>query len=83
AALVARGEADVAPGPRSAAGAHGLPFIPLVVEAFDLAIPERHLAHPGVQALIAAAGSAAFQADLRSLGGYDPADPLPPLESPC
>ncbi len=83
AALVARGEADVAPGPRSAAGAHGLSFIPLVVEAFDLAIPERHLAHPGVQALIAAAGSAAFQADLRSLGGYDPADPLPPLESPC
>lgn len=79
AVAVARGEADVAPGPRSAAGAYGLAFIPLVVEAFDLAVPERHLAHPGVQALIAAAGSGAFQADLRSLGGYDPAGAAPAL----
>ncbi|NTX98997.1 substrate-binding domain-containing protein [Deinococcus sp. JMULE3] len=82
AAAVARGEADVAPGPRSAAGAYGLGLVPLVMEAFDLAVPERHLAHPGVQALIAAARSAAFHADLRSLGGYVPADPAHPLETP-
>ncbi|GGS01340.1 substrate-binding domain-containing protein [Deinococcus sedimenti] len=74
AALVARGEADAAPGPSSAARAHGLTFVPLHLDAFDLAVPERHLGHPGVQALLSAARSAAFLDDLRSVGGYVPPD---------
>lgn len=82
AARVARGEADVAPGPRSAASAYGLPFVPLAVEAFDLAVPERHLGHPGVLALLAAARSSTFREDLRSLGGYDPAGSGAPWPEP-
>lgn len=82
AACVARGEADVAPGPRAAAQAHGLSFIPLTTDAFDLAVPERHLAHPGVQALLHAARHAAFQDDLRSLGGYEPLTPTPLSPAP-
>ncbi|GGL00093.1 substrate-binding domain-containing protein [Deinococcus radiotolerans] len=73
AAALGHGHADVAPGPRSAARAYGLHFLPLHAEAFDLAVPERHLGHPGVQALLNAARSLSFQEDLRSLGGYDPA----------
>ncbi|UBV44858.1 helix-turn-helix domain-containing protein (plasmid) [Deinococcus taeanensis] len=71
--LVAQGRADVAPGPRSAARACSLDFLPLHTEQFDLAVPQRHLAHPGVQAVLAAAKTESFQQDLRSLGGYDPA----------
>ena len=73
AALVASGQADAAPGPRSAAQAAGLDFMPLQQERFDLAVPDEHAGHPGILALLAAARSDAFRADLSAMGGYDPA----------
>jgi len=77
AAAVAHGQADVGVGPRSAAQAHGLDFVPLLRERFDLVIPDRHLTHPGVQAILQAARSPALRAELTALnsqgaGGYDP-----------
>ncbi|WP_424952754.1 substrate-binding domain-containing protein [Deinococcus sp.] len=70
---VAAGRADAAPGPRSAARALGLDFIALQTERFDLVVPDLHLNHPALQALIAVAQAATFRAEISSLGGYDPA----------
>jgi putative molybdopterin biosynthesis protein len=70
---VAAGEADAAPGPRSAAQALGLGFVPVQTERFDLVVPDAHLGHPALLALIAAAQSQAFRAELSALGGYHPA----------
>lgn len=70
---IADGEADVAPGPHSAAAALGLDFVPLQVERFDLAVPAEFVAHPAVQALLSAVQQPAFRIELRALGGYDPA----------
>ena len=69
---VARGEADAGPGPRAAARALGLDFVPLHRERFDLVVLREHLAHPGVRALLAAARGSSFHAELAALGGYDP-----------
>lgn len=69
---VARGEADAGPGPRAAARACGLDFVPLQCERFDLVVPDEHLDHPGIQALLAAARQPSFHAELAALGGYDP-----------
>ncbi|PNY81120.1 substrate-binding domain-containing protein [Deinococcus koreensis] len=69
---VAGGAADVAPGPRSAAQAWGLPFIPVQSERFDLVVPEEHAGHPALRALLSAVTRPAFRAELLSLGGYDP-----------
>ena len=70
---VAAGLADAAPGPRSAAQALGLDFVPVQTERFDLVVPDPHLLHPAVAALIAVARQQPFRAELSSLGGYDPA----------
>lgn len=70
---VQSGAADVTPGPRVAAQALGLHFIPLQTEHFDLIIPEKFLGHPAVQALLATARSDAFLRELAALGGYDTA----------
>lgn len=69
---VATGEADVAPGPRSAAVALGLDFVPLQVERFDLVVPAEFVNHSGIQAMLAVVGQSAFRTELRALGGYDP-----------
>ncbi|MFC3831407.1 MULTISPECIES: substrate-binding domain-containing protein [Deinococcus] len=69
---VAAGTADVAPGPRSAALALGLEFVPVQVERFDLVVPAEHAAHPGIVALLAAVARPGFRAELQALGGYDP-----------
>ena len=70
---VAAGKADAAPGPRSAAQALGLHFVPLQTERFDLVVPDTHLQHPAIQALITVAQVHTFRAEISSLGGYDPA----------
>ena len=70
---VAAGLADAAPGPRSAAQALGLDFVPVQTERFDLVVPDPHLTHPAVAALIMVARQQPFRAELSSLGGYDPA----------
>ena len=69
---VASGVADVAPGPKSAALACGLDFIPLQTERFDLVVPDEFLNHPGILALLNMVSQPAFRTELRSLGGYDP-----------
>ena len=70
---VAAGLADAAPGPRSAARALGLDFVSVQTERFDLVVPDPHLTHPAVAALIMVARQQPFRAELSSLGGYDPA----------
>ncbi|MFK7604270.1 substrate-binding domain-containing protein [Deinococcus sp. SM5_A1] len=67
------GAADVAPGPRVAAQALGLNFLPLQREHFDLIVPRDHLNHPAFKALIHTARSPAFLLELATLGGYDAA----------
>lgn len=69
---VASGAADVAPGPKSAALACGLEFIPVQTERFDLVVPDEFVNHPGLLALLNVVGQPAFRAELQSLGGYDP-----------
>ncbi|GHF43010.1 molybdate-binding protein/DNA-binding XRE family transcriptional regulator [Deinococcus metalli] len=72
AGLVAAGAAHVAPGPRSAALALGLEFVPVQTERFDLAVPDEHVTHPAITALIAVVQHPTFRAEIASLGGYDP-----------
>ncbi|THF85565.1 helix-turn-helix domain-containing protein [Deinococcus sp. KSM4-11] len=72
AAQVASGHAHVAPGPRSAAQALGLDFISLQTERFDLAVPDEHLTHPAIAALLSVVQHPTFRAEIASLGGYDP-----------
>lgn len=87
AARVAAGTADAAPGPRSAAQALGLGFVPLQRERFDLVVPLAHRTHPALLALLQAVRSSTFRAELATLGGYDPAHAgdlwttIPPTET--
>ena len=67
------GTADLAPGPRVAAQALGLGFVPLQREHFNLIVPEAYLNHPAVRALLHTARSDAFLWELAALGGYDAA----------
>jgi len=69
---VARGEADAGLGIRSVADALGLAFVPLVQERFDLVVPERHLEHPALRALLEQVRQPAFRREVEALGGYDP-----------
>jgi len=71
AAAVTMGLADAAPGARAAAREHGLAFVPLGWESFDLAMPKemwfRHL----VQQLLQRLKSGDSLALAEQLGGYD------------
>lgn len=71
AALVAREDADCAPGTRAAAAEFGLGFLALGWEAFDLALPRDVLFRRLFQDLLAAHGDARSQALAQRLGGYD------------
>jgi molybdate-binding protein/DNA-binding transcriptional regulator YhcF (GntR family) len=71
AGAVAGGVADVGLGIRGAARAHDLDFIPVATERYELAIPERHLANAGVQALLETLDDEAFRRTAEALGGYD------------
>ncbi len=71
AADVDSGMADVALGIRAAARALGTDFIPVGMEQYDLVIPNEHLAHPPVAALLAILRDATFAEAVRAMGGYD------------
>ncbi len=73
AVAVASGSADAGLGILAAARALGLDFVPVVTEEYDLVIPERFLALPGIQALLAVIRTPEFQESVRRLGGYDTA----------
>ena len=71
AALIAREDADCAPGTRAAAAEFGLGFLSLGWEAFDLALPREILFRRLFQDLLAAHGDLRSQTLARRLGGYD------------
>ncbi|WP_287367053.1 helix-turn-helix transcriptional regulator [Thauera sp.] len=71
AGIVAREEADCAPGTRAAAAEFGLDFLSLGWEAFDLALPRDILFRRLFQDLLRAHAGPASQALAQRLGGYD------------
>jgi molybdate-binding protein len=71
AALIARGEADCAPGTRAAAGEFALEFLSLGWEHFDLALPREIFFRHLFQQLLARLGSAELRRLAARLGGYD------------
>lgn len=71
AASVASDSADAGMGVLSAAQAMGLDFIPVGVEEYDFAIPQRFLDLPYVKAFIEILQSDDFTKRLDELGGYE------------
>ncbi len=71
AALVAQGEADCAPGVRSAAAEFGLAFLPLGWEAFDLVVPRPVYFRTLFQRLLDTLRSAPLRSIAASLRGYN------------
>ena len=69
---VAEGQADVGVGVRSAAAMHGLSFVPLQEERYDLVMPTAYLSsHPGLSMLLDTMTTKNFRREIESLGGYD------------
>lgn len=71
AALVAQGQADCAPGVRSAAEEFGLAFLPLGWEAFDLVVPRAVFFRSLFQQLLELLRSERLRVVAASLKGYD------------
>ena len=71
AAAVRDARADAGVAIEAAARAHGLAFVPLASERFDLVVRRRDYFEPGVQALLAFARTAEFREQAARLGGYD------------
>ena len=68
---VREGEADTGLAVEAAAGRHGLRFIPLHEEEFDLAMRRRSYFEPPVQRLMAFVRTERFRERAAALGGYD------------
>jgi putative molybdopterin biosynthesis protein len=68
---VLSGGADVGLGVLAAARALGLDFVPLVIERYDLCIPEEHWDDPRVRVLRRTLESPEFRRAVEELGGYD------------
>jgi excisionase family DNA binding protein len=68
---VREGKADTGLAIEAVARDHGLDFIPLQWERFDLVVRRVEFFEPPMQSLLRFAGSAEFQARAESLGGYD------------
>ena len=71
AADVDSGMADVGLGIRAAARALGTDFIPVGMERYDLVIPNEHLSHPPVAALLAILRDPTFTDAVHAMGGYE------------
>ena len=67
---VADGLADVGIGLRAVARAE-CGFVPLTDARFDLLIPDEHLDHPAIKALLDVLHTAPLRAELAALPGYD------------
>ena len=65
------GEIDCGVATRSVAATHGLHFVPLVWERFDLVMRRRTYFEPGPQALFAQMRKPEFARQAQALGGYD------------
>lgn len=68
---VASGAADAGLGIRAAADALALDFVPLARERYDLVIPRAFLTDGKIALLLEIVRSAAFQAQVLALGGYE------------
>ncbi len=68
---VLAGGADVGLGILAAARVLDLDFVPLMVERYDLCIPQAHWEDPRVRLLLETLASADFKAAVVELGGYD------------
>jgi len=68
---VAMGAADAGVVARSAAVAHGLDFLPLSEERFDLVFPKEWSGDPRAARMVETLESRPFRRELGSLGGYD------------
>lgn len=71
AAAIRDGKADAGIAIEAAARAHGLAFVPLASERFDLVIHRRDYFEPAAQTLLAFARSTEFREQAERLGGYD------------
>ncbi len=69
ASLIANGKADVALGLQAAAHQHGLDFLPLFEERYDLILPREQEKH--LTPLLNYLQTSAFRAELDSLTGYN------------
>lgn len=67
---VAEGAADVALGIMPAATAHGLDFVPLVEERYDLVTPREHYESGLLAPLLGLLNDTAFKRAVDDLGGY-------------
>lgn len=67
---VAEGVADVAMGILPAATAHGLDFVPLVEERYDLVTPREHYESKLLAPLLHLLADEAFKSEIDNLGGY-------------
>jgi molybdate-binding protein len=68
---VAGGAADAGVALCAVAQALGLDFVPIADVKFDLLIPDEHLSHPAIEALLEALQTRALRAGLAALPGYD------------
>jgi putative molybdopterin biosynthesis protein len=68
---VLRGGADCGVGVEAAARRHGLDFVPVCRERFDLGMRRRAYFQPHLQALLGFAKTERFRNRAESLGGYD------------
>jgi putative molybdopterin biosynthesis protein len=64
-------EADIGLGIETAARTHGLGFVSLDTERYDLVIPEVHWEHPVVITLTALLKDKNLKAKIEQMGGYD------------
>lgn len=71
ASAIVLGAADAGITIESVALAHGLHFVPLAEERFDLVVPVARSEHGPVARLLAAIDEPAFRRELEGLGGYD------------
>ena len=67
-------QATVGLGIHAAAAAHGLGFVPLTKERYDLVLPDPVWNSPPAQALVAVVRSSRFKEAVSALGGYDTAE---------
>ena len=70
---IATGRADAGPGIRAAAQAHGLAFLPLGTERYDLVIRRELFESPQLRPLVDLVHGKSFQRAVAALPGYDTA----------
>ncbi|MGV8083939.1 MAG: substrate-binding domain-containing protein [Coriobacteriia bacterium] len=71
---VASGAVDVALGTRTTAAEHGLDFVPLFVERYDLVMDASRINEPEIERLLDTLCTRAFKTKLDECAGYDSTD---------